>query len=161
MRSDRVLAKKQQTIRPFDAIKYGICANCPAGCGVKAFMNGTAPVDFFHFMLLIGKYVAEPPCVLPAPQFRPILSAGWRGGRSRTVRAHPRHTTIGSYITRREGLWVRRRCGCGRTGWPVRHRGRICPRRRRRRCPPWPAPCYRESRRHRPGSRSDRPCAQR
>ena len=47
MRSDRVLAKKQQTIRPFDAIKYGICANCPAGCGVKAFMNGTTPVDFF------------------------------------------------------------------------------------------------------------------
>lgn len=47
MRSDRVLAKKQLTIRPFDTVKYGVCANCPSGCGIKVFMNGTAPVDFF------------------------------------------------------------------------------------------------------------------
>ncbi len=47
MRSDRVLAKKQLPSRAFDTVNYGVCANCPSGCGVKAFMKGTAPVDFF------------------------------------------------------------------------------------------------------------------
>ncbi|HIU17589.1 MAG TPA: molybdopterin-dependent oxidoreductase [Candidatus Avidesulfovibrio excrementigallinarum] len=47
MRSGSVLAKKQQSIRPYDTVTRGVCASCPAGCGVKAFMNGAAPVDFF------------------------------------------------------------------------------------------------------------------
>ena len=47
MRSGGLLAKKQQSIRPYDAVSYGVCASCPAGCGLKAFMNGAAPVDFF------------------------------------------------------------------------------------------------------------------
>ncbi len=47
MRSGSVLAKKQQSVRTYDAVTCGVCAGCPAGCGVKAFMNGAAPVDFF------------------------------------------------------------------------------------------------------------------
>ncbi|MBQ9105474.1 MAG: molybdopterin-dependent oxidoreductase [Mailhella sp.] len=47
MRSDGVLAKKQLTIRPYDAVHYGICANCASGCSIKSFMNGATHVDFF------------------------------------------------------------------------------------------------------------------
>ncbi len=47
MRSSSVLAKKQLSIKKHSSVVYGVCENCSAGCGVKAFMDGTAPVDFF------------------------------------------------------------------------------------------------------------------
>jgi anaerobic selenocysteine-containing dehydrogenase len=39
--------KRQATRRPFDKVRRSTCANCPVGCGVKAFMNGNQLVDLF------------------------------------------------------------------------------------------------------------------
>lgn len=47
MRSSSILAKKQQSMKKHSSVTYGVCENCSAGCGVKAFMDGTTPVDFF------------------------------------------------------------------------------------------------------------------
>lgn len=47
MRSSSVLAKKQQPVKKHSCVRYGVCGNCSAGCGIKAFMDGSAPVDFF------------------------------------------------------------------------------------------------------------------
>lgn len=47
MRSDTVLAKKQLPTGCYDAVRYGVCGNCPAGCGIKAFFNQGTFIDIF------------------------------------------------------------------------------------------------------------------
>lgn len=40
-------AKRQATRRPFDVVRRSTCGNCPAGCGVKAFLKDGRIVDLF------------------------------------------------------------------------------------------------------------------
>jgi len=39
--------KRQETRRPFDAVRRSVCGNCPTGCGVKGFVQGGELVDLF------------------------------------------------------------------------------------------------------------------
>lgn len=41
------LRKRQQPSRDFDAVRRTTCRNCPAGCGVKVFLQGGRIVDVF------------------------------------------------------------------------------------------------------------------
>ncbi len=41
------LAKRQQSVRPFDSVRRTTCRNCPAGCGVKVFIKDGGIVDIF------------------------------------------------------------------------------------------------------------------
>lgn len=41
------LRKKQESIRPYDSVRRTTCASCPAGCGVKVFLNHGSIVDLF------------------------------------------------------------------------------------------------------------------
>ncbi|MCL1940113.1 MAG: molybdopterin-dependent oxidoreductase [Desulfovibrionaceae bacterium] len=47
MRSNSVLAKKQLSGKTHDAVIFGVCGQCPAGCGLKVFRNAQTAIDFF------------------------------------------------------------------------------------------------------------------
>ena len=41
------LSKKQDTIREYSSMRRTTCCNCPAGCGLKVFLNGDTIVDIY------------------------------------------------------------------------------------------------------------------
>lgn len=41
------LRKKQETVRPYQTMRRTTCGNCPAGCGLKVFLNNGRIVDIF------------------------------------------------------------------------------------------------------------------
>ena len=41
------IRKKQDTIREYGSMRRTTCCNCPAGCGLKVFLNGDTIVDIY------------------------------------------------------------------------------------------------------------------